>query len=327
MVLIRFFVLTYSTSFFPHFTTVTKSLFNGRLTSSYAIFKQNNLHQRRWYAKISHTAGVYFQKTTPKTAKEVEERLLRIYYKHDERKDYLHNQSAATLWCMGINPKQLPALYCSLIEEFDLPFHFWVIYDCKTLRDMHYYICTELQIPVEQKTIRQEKAERKRAKQAETAARDRQQHDELGSKDENRKTTENEKKLMEDDSEDEAMNKELEKLLGYNLTPTIVSRQYVERRLMQVLRRQSYINQEALDTAGLEISWDVVGLDYKMKFKLIDALDDEFGNQITIPEFMSTIKNGRDVLNYYCELLGAFDENAVDKRTEEERIRGIRPKW
>ena len=47
--------------------------------------------------------------------------------------------------------------------DLDIEIHEGHLYDFTTLRDVHNYVCNELCIPVERKTIRQKKAEQRKA--------------------------------------------------------------------------------------------------------------------------------------------------------------------
>uniref|UniRef100_A0A915M575 Uncharacterized protein n=1 Tax=Meloidogyne javanica TaxID=6303 RepID=A0A915M575_MELJA len=95
------------------------------ISFSYAIISRNfinklkypKIHQIRTFSSsnlrnkiteefdnsaFENTFGFNFKKEKPKTSKEVEERLISILYKFDNRKDFLFNLGSQMHWDMGI---------------------------------------------------------------------------------------------------------------------------------------------------------------------------------------------------------------------------------
>ncbi|KAL7079387.1 hypothetical protein ACQ4LE_001394 [Meloidogyne hapla] len=107
--------------------------------------------------------GFNFQKEKPKTSKEVEERLLAILYKFDQRKDFLFNLGTEMHWDMGIKLSDIDEFLDFVETELDIDMHKGHFLEFTTLRDVHSHVCKELFIPNDRKTIRQKKAEQKKA--------------------------------------------------------------------------------------------------------------------------------------------------------------------
>uniref|UniRef100_A0A914N6F5 Uncharacterized protein n=1 Tax=Meloidogyne incognita TaxID=6306 RepID=A0A914N6F5_MELIC len=111
---------------------------------------------------FENTFGFNFKKEKPKTSKEVEERLISILYKFDNRKDFLFNLGSQMHWDMGIRLTEIDEFLDFVETELDVDMHNGHFLDFTTLRDVHSHICKELFIPNERKTIRQKKAEQKK---------------------------------------------------------------------------------------------------------------------------------------------------------------------